>query len=237
MTRREKWISIESRRVLSLNDQELVLQLLDGIEQARQIAERLPAILHVMRDYMAGQPQGSRLGGDGPAPWCWAHERTTVECDREGLLCDGELVAGPGDPTGNAAVTGDRASGDYRRLRREAELLQVQLGRLVKLTAAYPVEHLEREFVEPSPGEEWCRSCWRDDRYCEPIARKANGKAYYAGLCKWCGSFRSEHDVNPPVELLQARHRGERITAPKIRAALAAAAKSKGRRQSARSRR
>ena len=216
-----QWISIESRQFLGLNDQELVLQLVDDIERARQMEMRLPAVLHVMRDGMAGQPQASGSGGgDGPAPWCWVHERTTVECDAEGEMCSGELIAGPSDPTGNAAVSGDRAAGDYRRIRREVEQLQMVVTRLTKLAAPYPVEHLEPEFVEATAGEDWCRSCWRDDKYCEPITRRSNGKPYYVGLCKWCGQFNSTHNRIPPVELVQRRHRGDRINLPMIDQAL-----------------
>lgn len=207
-----QWISIESRRVLALGDQELVLQLVDQVEEARQIAMRLPAILHVMREGMAGQPVASS-SGDGPSPWCWSHGRTVRECDEAGLVCAGELLSGPPDPTGNAAVSGDRAAGDLRRLRREVEQLQLLLGRVVKIAGAYPVEHLEREFVEATPGEDWCRSCWRDNKYCEPVSRRTNGQARYKGLCRWCGQALKDLGALPPVWLVERRHRGERITA------------------------
>lgn len=216
-----QWISIESRRHLALGDQELVLQFVDEVEQARQLAARLPAVLRVMRDDMAGHPRAASTGrGDGPPPWCWEHERSTLECDRAGLVCAGEVIAGPSDPTGSAAVIGDRAAENMRLLRREVEQLQLLLHRVVKLTAPYPTEHLEREFVEATPGDEWCRSCWRDDKHCEPITRKPNGRPYYDGLCKWCGSFRAEHGCNPPVVLLQRRHRGEVIRSTMVAQAL-----------------
>lgn len=209
-----QWISIESRRHLALGDQELVLQLVDEVEQARQLAVRLPAVLRVMRDDMAGHPRAASTSrGDGPPPWCWEHERSTVECDRAGLVCAGEVIAGPSDPTGSAAVTGDRAAENLRLLRREVEQLQLVLHRVVKLTAPYPTEHLEREFVEATPGDEWCRSCWRDGKHCEPVARRSNGQAWYKGLCRWCGQARKDLGAEPPLWLIERRHRGERVTA------------------------
>jgi hypothetical protein len=230
------WISTESRQHLAEGDQELVLQLADEIEQARQLSLKLPAVLHVMRDGMSGQPQAPRRGsGDGPSAWCWTHERTTVECDREGLLCTGELLAGPSDPTGNAAVGGDRAAGDYRRLRREVEQLQVLLSRMVKTTAPYAVEHLTSEILVPTAGDDWCRSCWKDNKYCEPVSRRPNGSAWYKGLCRWCGQASKELGGEPPTWLVERRHRGDRVTAgmmERARLEIHARGKKKGKRTS-----
>lgn len=58
------------------------------------------------------------------------------------------------------------------------------------------------------PGPDWCRSCWRDDRHCEPVRA--------AGLCRWCADWNLANGQLPPVEILRARHQGRRITSALI---------------------
>lgn len=64
-------------------------------------------------------------------------------------------------------------------------------------------------------GDDWCFSCWRDNRYCEPVA---NGR--YARYCRWCGEFYAAYRVVPPLELIKARHAGRRITTAMVERAL-----------------
>lgn len=64
---------------------------------------------------------------------------------------------------------------------------------------------------DDQPGDEWCRSCWRDIRadrhYCEPVAHGT-----YARYCRWCGDFYGAYRCDPPLPLVQARHDGQRVT-------------------------
>lgn len=54
-----------------------------------------------------------------------------------------------------------------------------------------------------STGDLWCRVCLSDGR-CEPRHR--------GDLCSWDYSFRRIYHIDPPAELVKARHLGQRIT-------------------------
>jgi hypothetical protein len=69
--------------------------------------------------------------------------------------------------------------------------------------------------------EGWCRSCFRDHGYLEPIAMRPDGNRKYRDYCNWCGGFKGEYGIEPPEQLVEARHRGQRITQPHVAAALA----------------
>jgi hypothetical protein len=64
------------------------------------------------------------------------------------------------------------------------------------------------------PGEEWCISCYRNDRRCEPSSER------YKGRCRWCGSFHATYGQDPPLAIIVARHQGRRITEQMIQRAL-----------------
>lgn len=57
-----------------------------------------------------------------------------------------------------------------------------------------------------------CGSCCRDARHLAPIETRPDGARYYADMCRWCGSFRGQHGIDPPIPLLPIRHRGARVT-------------------------
>lgn len=61
----------------------------------------------------------------------------------------------------------------------------------------------------------WCRSCIRDNAYCEPAGDR--------GLCRWCRSFERKHGTLPPRRLLARRHRGQRISTGDVERELARA--------------
>lgn len=68
------------------------------------------------------------------------------------------------------------------------------------------------------PGADWCVSCHRDNGYHEPISDEA-----YSDRCRWCREWRAEHGDDPPLELLQRRHEGRRITTADVERALKSA--------------
>ena len=64
--------------------------------------------------------------------------------------------------------------------------------------------------------EMWCTHCQRDDGHHSPRAERYRGLE----LCRWCGDFRQAEGVLPPLSLLKAHHRGERVTEAMVDAAL-----------------
>lgn len=230
----QTWHPIDTRRVLPAADLALVTRWGEALMAGDRIHLELPAIMHLIRDAMAGHPQAAHAGERGsPRAWCWAHERTVDMCLADGSLCTGEIVAAHSDPTGTAAVSGDRAAADLADLRRLVEMHCRLMDQLHAIATRYPAQAQTRADVEAQPGEDWCRSCWRDRKYHEPVGRKATGVPYYRGLCRWCGQLaRDLGVVLPPLELVERKHRGERITEGMVAEAKAAAkAKRKGRKR------
>lgn len=86
--------------------------------------------------------------------------------------------------------------------------------------AAEPVE-------ADAPDDMWCRSCWRDDKHHEPIS-----VGRYKAWCRFCGDWRAANKRLPPVEILEARHRGQRITTQMVDRALASQRKKTKRKAS-----
>lgn len=208
------WVSIESRLALSAQDEEIVRHLAAASMALADLTARFPAVLHLLRDDAAGQPRSGlgRSSGDQD-PWCWAHERPTSRCLAEfGWPCAGELSSGPSDPTGSAAVAGDRASIDRLEFGRDVQKLAQLVDRMVKRSATYPTLAVEMDTVDAGPGEEWCRVCWKDNKHCTPVTLKPGTRTpFYRGLCRWCGQTRREIGGDPPTWLVAMRHRGERI--------------------------
>ena len=217
----QTWTHIDSRRVMSAADQALVTRWGEALMAGDRIHLELPALMHLMRDAMAGQPQAAHAGERGtPSAWCWAHERTVDACHRDDLLCSGEVTASHSDPAGNAAVSGDRAAADLRDVRRLVELHCRIVDQLHAVASRYPAHPEPRTDIEATPGEDWCRSCWRDGKYHEPIGQRANGQPYYRGLCRWCGQLaKTIGAALPPLDLVERKHRGERITDGMVEAA------------------
>lgn len=63
----------------------------------------------------------------------------------------------------------------------------------------------------PETDVRWCVSCQRVN-YAEHVHR--------GDLCRWCYDFKAAESALPPVDLLDARQRGQRITATMVREAL-----------------
>lgn len=237
------WTSIESRRVLPARDQELAARFAEAARAAQALGARLPAVLHLVRESMAGQPAAAvahREGDDDDRDplarlWCEDHERSVRECDRAGLVCEGIAPRAISDPVGEAAVRPDFAANDLAQIVRRAERFVQDVGHLLGLAEAYPVHAAELDKPEPDDevGTVWCRCCWKVDKRCEPIAiQEKTGRPYYAGLCRWCGRTRAALGFDPPTWMVEKHLEGERVTPGDHELARAKApAKAKGKRR------
>jgi len=111
-------------------------------------------------------------------------------------------------PVERMATTSDPARVALRRLGDLVEGLAPQVAELYSLTVRWGYEQHRGEAVADEEHE-WCESCLRLDR-CEPRHR--------GRLCRWCGDFLSVQARRPSVDLLDAHHRGVRITGAMIAA-------------------
>jgi hypothetical protein len=138
-----------------------------------------------------------------------------------------EVVPIPADRTGEAALESDPLAEDHDRLVATVNAIADaadDIIRLVRKAVPTPLAVLRPDDMTPAQvsAAGWCVSCWTDGTYHEPVAMRPNGHRRYRDLCLFCGEFAAAHDgVRPPLELLQARHRGERITAAMIDRAFA----------------
>jgi hypothetical protein len=176
---------------------------------------RLATALRNARLWQATGVRATSNTTTGPALWCDTHDRTLTRCLEEDLTCTGHYQT-RSDPAGETAIElgADQARADH------AELIRLlrQLPRLVALVDRYETRPGSGASL---PDIDWCRSCYRNDRHHQPIERDREGHPYFAGLCRWCGAFKAEHQIEPPLELLRARHLGQRITTRMVATALA----------------
>lgn len=74
----------------------------------------------------------------------------------------------------------------------------------------------------------WCASCWRNDQQMVPIEKDRHSMRFYRDYCRWCGGFKAQHKIEPPVALLELRHAGRRITEADVAKAMKDAKPRKG---------
>jgi len=209
------FVGIDSRGVPTKREEEVIIRLGRALPESDRLQRRLAATLSVIRDNMAGHPRGASGDVDPRARLiCSVHERPLVKCDElEDTECKGEYGLERSDPTGSAASGFDVADRDRKELLARIDRACQLLEEAVQIAARYPVHPTQLEDVTPSPGEEWCRSCWKDDKYCEPITmKKGTNTPYHRGLCKWCGDRAKELGGDPPTWMVTKRHRGERVS-------------------------
>lgn len=145
---------------------------------------------------------------------------TLVKRMREHLSgpASGSLEPGRGsersDPTGKAGTSG--WVGDAERDLREFNDALDRLHAAVLDVARVIDDWTPPERAKVSDGDGFsdlfCRSCWRVDQTCTPVARRADGRPYYTGMCLWCGRLCAElglkKDVLPPLELVKRHLQG-----------------------------
>ncbi|MDZ7732215.1 MAG: hypothetical protein U5R31_03105 [Acidimicrobiia bacterium] len=66
----------------------------------------------------------------------------------------------------------------------------------------------------------YCRSCWRYDHTLTQVARRRDGTKEFTDYCWWCGQFRRDHGIDPPVSLVEKRIRHGKVTSRDIANAL-----------------
>lgn len=147
----------------------------------------------------------------------------------------------PSDTVGEAALTPDPYETTRTTLAAliiQADDINLQLRRI--LYAACPQNTQPASFDPDTPAQisaaGWCISCHRDSGYCEPVAMRPDGTRRYRDFCIWCGEFIATQErlttakkkkakkktgaPLPPLELVKARHRGDRITQQMVDRAL-----------------
>jgi hypothetical protein len=149
---------------------------------------------------------------------------------------EGEPI--PADPVGEAGITSDPTrllhvryrtllgwlednAADLRDL--VAQLVPAQpntrVGKCGECGAPKPVaaKHRPKDLVGADVAAAgWCKSCYRDGQYMQPIETNRDGLRYYKDHCRWCGSFKAEWGIEPPVPLLELRHRYGRVTTAQV---------------------
>ena len=203
-------------------------RLIEAAPILTALARQAPALAGSMRDVMQGQPRAAAYDQERstPANWCWTHEQSTSQCWDQGWTCEGEPVHRHTDPTGEAACTSDRAAQHHTQFMRIADRITRDILALADIAALYPTTStMPAQVLEDGPGDQWCSSCWRDNRHCEPVTRRTTtdgtvGAPLVRGLCRWCADFRRAEKMLPPVPLLELRHRGVRITEGQVRKAV-----------------
>lgn len=136
--------------------------------------------------------------------WCWRHERTLDACHREALLCTGERDDGISDPTGTAALEGDRAAQNRRDLVRHLSAITAAVDAVERILGHYPGPRASSLFDQAEA--DGCQSCARAGVHSDPVTRREVSPGVEWRLCKWCAySWYDRHSALPSVAVLEAR--------------------------------
>jgi hypothetical protein len=134
-------------------------------------------------------------------------------------------------------IENDDALRDLARIRTLVRELSPKVSELRDLTSRWGYRTAgEYNPGAPSPRpagdseaasnrDRWCSSCERI-KVAEPVGPKGRN-----GRCRWCDDFVNERGDLPPLSILDARHRGIRITEAMLRDHTPAAARSKKKRK------
>lgn len=184
---------------------------------AELMADAAASVHRALRNLSDLEPGfGSTTPGNG-SPGGGKGARVTEVTDREGTdwvpvtSVEASVLSG-------RLVDDDRALRAERQIARMAKLAHRAARELrdLCLTYDYPVGG---EFGRPRTGqatetveqaEKWCTSC----------ARLHRAESRYRGeLCRWCYDFTATEKIEPPLDILDAHHRGMRITTAMVAAA------------------
>ncbi len=205
-TSTDQWVGVDAARPVSRDDEPTYKHLDEAIRELEHLRDSFGGITKEIRECEAGRPSSA-------VPWCLTHSQASSRCIGRG--CDVATPPGHSDPTGDTALTRDRAR-EHRRdflhaLDAGASAAIRHARRASEIADLYPAQ-AERKALPPDPGGDWCRSCYRDHGYLEPVALRPGGGVRRAGYCRWCGEFKGAEGFDPTVQMVQARHRGSRIT-------------------------
>lgn len=169
-----------------------------------EIAARVPAVLANIDDNLPGYPQAAAAGSGSSA----------ASRDIHSPVLAAILAAEAG--------TTEPALDAWHELQELDRKLTPILRRYLDLTSRWGyttgATQAHHAKLARTTGDDWCTSCLRVHR-CSPRER--------GDLCRWCDDFKRAEGTLPPAELLEARHRGMKITQTMVRQAKVA---RKGRR-------
>lgn len=211
------------RRVTQINTTQDMARFAAMVRHAGDLLESSGwRALYVTGTWEAGPPSANLEPHRG-----WRSEE--IEYTKGG---EKEVVPIPSDSTGEAILKPDPLAGDHDdlvalmdRMARDAD----DLIYLLRKAVPSPEAVLHPDDLTPAQvsAAGWCTSCWQDGNYHEPVAMRPNGERRYRDSCVWCGEFIAANKIKPPLELIEARHRGQRITASLVAQALANVDKGK----------
>jgi len=214
------------------------MSLQRDIDQAAELLTRISATLATrgpdglgvmdrIRDSLAGHPRAASYDGarPGPRPWCWTHERDLARCQRDGLLCTGEVVE-VHDPTGEAAIGGDPAAADLKALGRLAAQLRRDTEAVADILARYGKRAPRPSEIDATTNANapHCESCSRIEVakgvpwWVEPLTQERTtvaGRLTTAQwLCRWCYEHVVDRSCLPNDDELEQRRSGKRVRCP-----------------------
>lgn len=184
----------------------LLDELLDAAETVEQ---RTAAAITLLENSLNGHPRAARYDRNSTRTtilWCDQHQRHHSICKLELRDCGGTPITTT-DPTGDAALQPDEAAtalADHDRDILAAHSILTRAARRATTWQPAVIAPIDRN--SPTAPDGKCVNCWRDDKEQVDIARRADGTPYYAGLCGFCGGFRTDHGVLPPLAILKLHH-------------------------------
>lgn len=121
---------------------------------------------------------------------------------------NGVMWAIPNDQTGEAVIHPDAAHDLFDEFRKLHDRVSKDTARIRRIIHMVPSTSSQKR-RDDDPGPDWCKSCYRDAGYLEPVATHPDGSVKYAGYCRWC---RESPITPPPLELVRTKHAGKRIS-------------------------
>lgn len=176
---------------------------------------------------------GKRVDQNGDQVWATLHDWTKGPQRPAATGERGGGITGPDGEGPDEQAIRDRLE-DARAARWWAEhvdLLSNLVGPLRRLHKLYDLattEQVRRNVdgaFDPILAAEaaqagYCASCWRLDQQLVEIQTDSQGRRYYRDWCRACGSFKAEHGILPPIELLRIKERRRNWTTAEVDAAL-----------------
>ena len=142
-----------------------------------------------------------------------------------------EVVDKPSDPTGEAAIADEVRTflaDEWDRLVKGLHIDMDRLHDILDMAVPSPVKLTDdAKTFDQIVAEGYCRSCFRDHGYLEPVAMRPNGQRKYRAYCNWCGEFMAAElaghpgTLEPPIELIEQRRLGKRLNRRQIDQAVA----------------
>ena len=104
-TSTDQWVGVDAARPISRDDEPTYKHLDEAIRELEHLRDSCGGITKEIRECEAGRPSSA-------VPWCLTHSQASSRCIGRG--CDVAAPPGHSDPTGDTALTRDRAR-EHRR--------------------------------------------------------------------------------------------------------------------------